>query len=906
MKMKKLICTVLTAALLISTLSMGFGVSGAETGSLLSEGREGLLRYLNITLNGDVIAYDKQITRGEMAHILARVANLPAFTGEGSYFYDVPLTYLYAKDILALVDEGILHGDGDGNYRPNDPISDAEINKVFVSILGYKNLENMETYQKVAQISGITEGTNGDGIVTYAEALRMAHNTLHSGMFDEIIYGDDPVGKVREDFLALERYHGLVCKEGIMDGVSGSTLTHAEDAITAGQISVDGKLYLYNDESLLGHAVIYYVKKDTIEDARPEISYMYSDEMKTTTFTIDAKDIVGRNGSDEFVYMEKNKERKVKLVGAPDVIYNGVAHPKCTDSELKPGTGSVTLIDYDGDRVYDVITISAYEYIVVESVNPDKQMIYGKYPEKIIGSEEQNCILQLKYGAANAYLGVIEGGDVVAIQTSQNTIGTRKIKVDILAAGTVGTVESMNGKHITIGGKVYERNSGTVIDVEPKLGETVTVYTHRDNCAAIIHAENDTYQWGYLTDITDRGTVFTSKISVRVANRDRTMSEYDLAKKITLDGNRIATTDFDAIATMLEAGANESYRNGAEGLRYAQMIRFKLDNSGVITEIDTAHVTPGVEDPEKTLQREYCSYRTDADGDALQYMSSNMVYVNLTHPAGERAQFLLASPNAFWRIPQDARDDVKVWPVNQNPGSDLFYYGPAQSYGRGVLEAYTVDPDNGVAKMAILYEPNSTGVQAFDDKNSRPGIVTEIAKVLDKDGFPVTQISLAGKDVGLTTAILPSDVEGAQTIAIGDVVDVAISNGEVADLDFIYTVKDGWVWSQASFDKDNDNLSGYRANARVAYGMAVSVKDDYLRHTRTLDLANTAEDNYQDFYTLKMAGASFYMYDSEDPSKGIQTVSSGELNPYKRDKNTKQKTIICTSNGKLNYVYIIQ
>ena len=62
MKMKKLISIILTATLLFSMLSLNFGVAGAETGSLLSEGQEGLLRYLDITLSGDVVAYDKQVT----------------------------------------------------------------------------------------------------------------------------------------------------------------------------------------------------------------------------------------------------------------------------------------------------------------------------------------------------------------------------------------------------------------------------------------------------------------------------------------------------------------------------------------------------------------------------------------------------------------------------------------------------------------------------------------------------------------------------------------------------------------------------------------------------------------------------------------------------------------------------
>ncbi len=904
MKMKKLICTILTATLLFSMLSLNFGVAGAETGSLLSEGQEGLLRYLGITLSGDVVAYDKQVTRGEMAHILARVSNVPEYTGDGSYFYDVPMTYLYAKDILALVDAGVLHGDGDGNYRPGDPISDAEISKVFVTTLGYKNLEDMATYQKVARISGITDGTNMDGVVTYGEALAMAYNTLHCGMFEGVSYGDDPISQVNANFLALEMYHGLVYRKGIMNGISGTSLTHANDDVLEGQVLVNGKVYTYADENLLGHSILYYVNKKTINQKAPEIVYAHSDAIKTKTLTVARKDIIGKNASGELVYYENDDETEVKIKDVPDIIYNGVAYPQCTMEELKNGSGTVTLVDNDEDNVYDVILVTAYEYVVVDSVNPDKQIIYGEYPAKIYGSEDQDANLFLKYGAANAYLGVIQGGDVLAIQSSKNTTGTLKIRVNILSAGTVGIVESISGDYITIGGKTYERHSGITMDYAPALGETVTVYTYKGDCAAIIHAENDSYQWGYLLGIADLGTTFTSKISVRLANRDRTISEYALADKIILDGiKRVSGTDFDVIATWLEDSAKESYRVGAEGLPYAQMIRFKLNNKGLITEIDTAYVAPGVEDPEKTLHISYSladSITPEKQDPFLQYIATNMMFVDFQYAAGERAVFGVASNNDLWKIPSAARDDMEKWSVSQGLGGDTLYNVSQE----GVLEAYNVDGNTSVAKMTILYEPSTSGISPADNNSGRPGIVSDIAKVLDKDGFIVTQIGLLGMDTGTTTLILPEDVEGAGTLAIGDIIDVVSSNGEIVAMTKHFSVKDSALtnWN----DKDKDDLTGYRADMHLAYGMAVSLKDGYLRHTETLDLVNTSEADYKNYSTLKTSSASYFIYDSEKASKGVQAASAGDLLPYRTKPDTKQKTIICTANGKLLYVYIVQ
>ena len=68
-----------------------------------------------------------QITRGEVATIFYRM--LPAmmqFAGTSGTFSDVPDNSWYAGYINCLADLGILEGDGDGKYRPEDPITREE------------------------------------------------------------------------------------------------------------------------------------------------------------------------------------------------------------------------------------------------------------------------------------------------------------------------------------------------------------------------------------------------------------------------------------------------------------------------------------------------------------------------------------------------------------------------------------------------------------------------------------------------------------------------------------------------------------------------------------------------------------------------------------------------------------
>ncbi len=894
--MKKFICfisTILTICILMTALPMG--AIATEEGTTLTAGQEGLLNYLDITLDSEV-SYDKEITRGEMAYILAKVTNASAFSGSETYFYDVPMDSMYANEILALTELGVFHGDGNGYFRPDDLISEEEIEKVFVSALGYKDLKDMPSYRQIARRAGITDGILLDGKVAYADALLMAYNTLHCEMLEWVFYGEDGSKVVpNHEILALEVYHGLVHKKGIVDGVSGTTLILPDDSTPADHIRIDGKLYVCSNEDLLGYSVDYYIKRNVMEMPRPEISYICADDFLNNTLVIQAEDVVGKTANEQFSYYMNSKVKNVKIVEVPDVLYNGVAYPEYTDADLKPGTGTVMLLDNNDDNVYEIISISSYEYVVIESVNTSEQVIYGKYPNKVYGSAERDYEISLKHGALKAYLGSLKRGDVVAIKTSKNTTGLLKISVERVLDSVTGQIESISENNYTIGGKVFKRIAGTTVDYELKLGETVTAYSHNETCAAIIHAENDGYQYGYIVGVADVGSAFSSEVHVRLVTRNNEMMEYPLAKKIVLDAASVNTSKFESVSVPLKNAAALSYRTGAENLPYAQLIRYRMNNDAVITHIDTANYT--VAETEDSLQLSFSE--VDEGVDRMMWNGANQVF-NCA-PTGSSERRIAFHGTDIWRMDQSERDNIKNWKSGGLPSGTKSYDRSSKTF-----EAYNVDPVTKVAAMILVYEFESSSVAPSDYPGQKPGIVTGIEHALNEEGEIVTRINVIGISGGTTSYPLAAEIESqAADLKEGDVIDIAVAKGEIVNYYLIFTPETGMVRGNP-YTKGDMAINDYAREMRVAYGTAVSYQDGFLRHTTTTNVVDVDEKDYTGHYSYKVGGVSVFVYDTQEPSKGVQVGNIFDLRAYKQHPDTTQKTILCAVNSQVSYLYIIK
>ncbi len=892
---------IVTVALLTLTLSAGFGVAAAET-DILTDGQEGLLRHLGV-ITDTAPEYTHQLTRGELAHIAAKVSNAAAYTGNAIYFYDVEESNPYYQDVYALAAVGVISGDGDGYFRPDDTVSDLEICKIFSVMVGYRDIGQYHDYIRLAKNAEITDGVTMDGIVTYGEALRMAYNTLHTEMYEAYMYGDEKVYKSTENYLAIERYHGLVQQFGIVDGVPFTTLVRPETAIDEGKIRIAGRLYTYADESVFGKSVIFYCQRkgDSIDST---ISYLHVNETLTHVMTIQGKDVKSAD-LEKLTYYVESKEKSVKLDGSPDVIINGVAYPEYKEEDLKPVNGKLTLIDNNNDKKYDVILVEACEYVVIEAVDEGNNIIKGKYPQMIIGSPDREIDLKVTRGRGQLRLNSLKAGDVIKVFRSKNLDGTLKIRINPLE-GVTGQAEAFGNNKITIAGTTYYINEGTRTDDDVRIGEMVTVYPDGEIAAAIIHASNQLYKFGYLLDVAEIGSVFSSTLEFRIVDTARAMLELPMGKVLMVDEMKF--DDSQAILSRLTAAnerrsiatasaIKEMAEEANEKWEYSQPVRYRLNDAGELTHLDTVIYESAyeLEDSLRPLNG------TESVMQSYSYDHGNMsFYTSYNDENG--LVFSLPDTTTAFQVPATERDRVELYRNDQLSGSSVS------------VEGFTMDEDSRLVKYALVHYNVERDVRVDYNK---AWIVSDISSVLDGDGVPVRQVTLVS-NANPKTLVLPSDTpillkDGTTTteLNIGDIVqyDSDLTNA-ISVINKIMDVSKGIVPLDKRLvdgDSASYDYSILRKDFRVAYGTILAINGSVLTHTTSLKDDLMGIEAKKSLHNYRVLGdTKYFMYEEIGGTPVVNPTTVSQIIPYTANPDSGQKAVMLVRNGSLQAVLVIK
>lgn len=887
-KLMKKISGILAIALLATTLTFNFNVIAAE-GSLLTEGQIGLLQYLGVVPD-ELPDMNHQLTRGELAHMAAKLMKVPEYTGEGDFFYDVFPSNSYRADIYALAQAGILHGDGNGYFRPEEEISELEICKVFSVILGYDPIGKFDSYIRIAREAGVSDGLNSDGIVTYEEAMLMAHNTLHCEMMEVVAFGDNNTYKVTEGYLAIERYHGLVKQEGIVDGIPLTTLTDATDMIAAGNIQINNRQFVCKDETLLGKYVVYYSARKSDNSTDKNIAYIYAHEGRNNYLTLAGEDI-SKVSATEIKYYANEKEKSVKITGKTDVIVNGVAYPEYTEADLKSPLANLTFIDNNDDAIYDVIIVDDPQYMIVGSVDKANNMIYGKYPAISVGSNTRKAEIEVYLSRGKALLSMISAGTAVSISQSKNKTGTLKIRLKQLSNSISGQVEKFMDNKITVAGREYKLTNGTVTDEEVRLGDNVTLYSNGEFAAIIVHQANEDYKFGYLVGARNAGGGFVGKVSVKLVGTDRVLYEYEATNPMWVDEIKYTKADV-VLETLLKAASSRVFPEGAsdelkaENTKrpYAQPIRYKVNAEGLLTHIDTAIYEEDYEQEKSlrlsTIVNAYYCYgaRSFHNGSATtnDFLFSAPATTNIVMP------------------PQQDRD----LPEKYGTGNLV----DAWSY---MVEAYTIDPDSYLAEYLVVYNKSvATG------DGSAIGVVANIYSKLDEDGQVVTVAEMRNPRDS-HDIILPESIKDQWEI--GDVI--------LYDYDTKLHLSSDISWRMMfdrSLGKDqlrvafaNSPSPTYKpayysiySNTRVSYGTVLSYKDKLLTHVNAVkeDEEGVTKDGLQNYRADSVA---VYIYEEINGKPEVKLGSMNDVIPYNLNPDSGQKVLVGTrSSGRLEYIIV--
>ncbi len=918
----------ITVLAILSTLLCGFGMTAsAEEVTLMAEVpevnkitlvEEDFLFHLGIIRTRfpeDRESYmAKETTRGGMAQMMSRVAGLTPYTGDEMYFNDVPAGHTYAKEINAMAIAGILKGDGNGSFRPDDPITADEMATVCSIILGYKIVGDNETYPVVANRIGLYDGVEISGNLTIGQFYRMLLNTFDTEMMEQTTFGDETKFTVINGYTALERYHGLVKQRGIVNGVHGTRLSDVDINLGENHILIDGNAYYWDDtQGLLGKAVVYYSQRDKVQGGlKQQIEFLYVDPEQNSAITMKGEDVVGFEGR-YFKFYNESKEKKVQMAGAPDVVANGVAFPEYKPEDLKPDCGNVTLLDNNKDGKYDVVFIEDYTFMMISSVDQENGVLHGKYPAGVsVGSKDQEEVYTVfMEDGIDGELGFLLPGDVVAVQSSKNKTGPLQITVTYLGEGTPGILEGVYKDTYTISGVPYQMTDATTLDDDDYvLGQNVSVYTHNGYLAAMIHAKNDNYKFGYLVDAKVNEKGFGGTLSVRIVNQQREMLELTAPKKFMLDESEFndakralahiqSAADKRIYAPNMQKAmdgnisANYSYfsdssgngglsamREGEANFPKAQPVRYRINDAGELTHLDT--LIKGANETEYSL----IPFQQDGGTEYAEIEAGWYNYYDRSFYESVNRNLVVTMLNFNNMImpPYDRRDEVE-WYGTGNLGSDIPY----------ILEPYTVGKYRR-ARYILVYQLATKAIETESDFL----VLGEVERVLDEDGMVVRQATIYSRS-GATTYKISEEIPDSDLV-VGNVVRITLdSDKQVVGMEVPYAITSGDPGeSSRVVGKGYNYASGPRT--QMIYGTLVDYSDELFTHTTSV-----ADEMYNMKYLRNyvLSDAKIYRYSNRTGDAKIEMIGPSEVVTYEMDRESTQRAIMVTYSGQLRMIYII-
>lgn len=874
---KRMCCIVLALALALPICTFSASAAGTDTACALNSGELGLLKLLGV-ITADKPDFSAKVTRGELAQMMTKLCAIEVSDGDkvNGQFYDLDKTHKYYAQINACIGNGMFSGDGTGYFRPDDAVTFNEACKVFSVALGYKVVGYFSSYVDTARVSGITDGVRAEEYLTLGTAAEMAHNMLHAGMFETSVYGDEPTYKVKDNYTALEHYRALKRGSGILNGIYGTRLESLDSGIYENEVLIGGVRYTYTGgEALLGKEVVFYIGAHD-ESGKPEIQYIYADPDKNSELVIDAEDMLGKSGT-TVSYLSGDKKKTVKFSDIGDVVINGVAHPLYDDADFKPQTGTVTLIDCDGDRVYDTAIIRDLKYMLVGAVDLTDRLIYDKNDStNVLGDkDDDNVVLRLMRGENEAHLNIISEDSPVMYQKSRNTEGIVKINVYIPDETVSGIVGGIGDDYISIDGTRYTVSKNAVYDDKLMMGDTVDLSIFEGKVGAVVHKQ-DGYMYGYLVDAAKDGDSFSSTLSIMLVTTNRVSQVYECVENLKIDES--VRRDIDVALNILRNTSAQTYQANTL-YPYSQPIRYRVNTAGKLSHIDTL-VYDDTKESEDSL-RLFEGYKTRKF-----FTTSNSFY----NTSDESLAYAMASTSARMIVPRKFKAD------------DMWYGSGFSNNGNYVVEAFNVDPVSLSAKFVVAYTSNGESVSV--SSSAVPYIVSSVEKTLNSEGAEAIQISYVGTNTAPVTKLLHSRI-GDIDLAVGDVVRFnGGTTGELVALERL--VQAGKVPTSRLTNYGTINSFKFLAPVRYAYGTVVSYKDDLLVITTSVaedDAGVAAYENRMAFRNVSAVPVWIYD-DARTPTVTQGTwndIVSYEVNP---DKATQ--VCICAQSGVLKFIYICE
>ena len=564
----------------------------------------GLLNALGIILGEteEELHPESFVTRAELCAVAVKLLqkeDLPVT--EGSVFKDVPNNYWAARYIKDLYSAGIISGEEDGFFKPENPCKYSIAVKAMVGILGLTGKAEDRGgypfgYFSVASDAGITDGISLDNndALTRGALAQMTFNTLNAPVPKQVTWGAEVQFTYDKDYIFMYHRFRIAKMKGILDGVGESHLKEGL-FLQDDEVSINGtilKCNLPGIRDLMGMKLTAYVREDEDDSGLDEVIYaVVSSENEVTKITADQIVDEDDQFSETCIVWENedNKIKKTKVSSSGLVLLNGYHFSGYTRNDFMISNGTLTLIDNDNDGTVEVVRIETGETLVVQYVDKSNNRILGKYPgtsgRSAISVDVENSDTDTEFRTAEGTLTTSDSimeWDVVTLYPEPS--GEVK-RVVISATRVEGVVEEKgednHKQYITVEGNKYQLIDEYVaqgILSQPEVGDYGTLYLDAEgNVAAFKRSGGATQnrQYGYLVKCEQQKGI-SKKAMFKIFGMDGIMNTYISADNMKADETTCKT--YEDLFNVIK---------DSNGSIQPQLVIYKLDSEGQVNYMDT-------------------------------------------------------------------------------------------------------------------------------------------------------------------------------------------------------------------------------------------------------------------------------------------------------------------------------
>ena len=637
-----------------------------------------LMYDLGIFKNGmGLQSYDEPMTRGAAARAAAEIF-LDSTEGGSCEFSDIENGTALAGAVNAVVNLQLMNGYTNGRFSPETALTCDQATRIIIELLGQRVKADEKGgwpngYRMIAEKEKIYDGVSArkeDELLT-EDFARMMYNAFDAEFLKVIAWGNpDKKMEPKADF--LEKYFNIGRGYGTVQANEYTGL-FGYDPADEDCVVIGGTVLKCTDEAAqyLGYDVTYYYDIDK-SGGKPTLLHVKKEEEQKVN-EIKAEDIVSvSNGTIE--YEAEGRKKRVTIAAGASVIINGVRKTYFTDSDLKPKSGKITVLNSGG-----IVLIESYKNIYVKRVTKND----GVY--NIVGDNGENIKLDMNEDSEshivlmdrNLDFSEITQGMVLSLFADNLNIADNTISGDIklcriyASTKTVTTAVTKIVKDKIYGADGAEYKYAFEFDSVKNpinAGDTVKLILNSFN--EIVKRDDNVsardYKYGFITGVKSISS-FGDSYEIKIFDEDGEFYTYEFTNRCRIDGVNKSGKD---IYTALANSGSYYKKNTSIALDNAngfeQLVRYKTKDNRV-SFIDTIIADYNNSDAEKTCLRMAKNY----DGKAASKprfsiwagtvnfftsglgVDSSCVYFFLPKDAADEESYMirnLKTGNTQWRI----------------------------------------------------------------------------------------------------------------------------------------------------------------------------------------------------------------------------------------------------------------